>query len=94
MREALAISATTLEPDHLEVGQQRVKLGRALVRLKRWKEAEAELSIGRAIIAKRSAPTSPWLVTADGDLLLVYEALGRVDEARKLRVAVGGVDKP
>ena len=94
MREALAISATTLEPDHLEVGQQRVKLGRALVRLKRWKEAEAELSIGRAIIAKRSAPTSPWLVTADEDLLLVYEALGRVDEARKLRVAVGGLDKP
>ena len=64
------------------------------MRLKRWKEAEAELSIGRAIIAKRSAPTSPWLKTADEDLLLVYEALGRVDEARKLRIAVAEMDKP
>jgi serine/threonine-protein kinase len=87
MRQALAIALATLDSNHVDVGIQRLKLGRVLTRQQRWTEAEAPLLGGYRIVAEQSVPSSPWLKDAREDLAAVYEALGRRDEANKYRVA-------
>jgi tetratricopeptide (TPR) repeat protein len=77
LREAIAISVATLEPDHVDLGIHRIKLGRILAAQRRWAEAERELVAGRAIVEKQSAPSSPWLAMAREELATVQEALGR-----------------
>lgn len=85
MREALAMSLRIRPADHPDVGIERVKLGRILTRQKRWAEAEAELRAGYAIVAQKSSPSSPWIKSAREDLVRVYQALGRPDEANRYR---------
>jgi len=94
MRQAVAIALATEGPNHVDVGIHRLKLGRALARQQRWREAEAELVAGYAIVARQSAPSSPWLARGRDDLATVYTALGRPEEASKYRVAMAGSPTP
>ncbi|MEZ5319300.1 MAG: serine/threonine-protein kinase [Vicinamibacterales bacterium] len=84
-REAIGIYTRTQGADHLNTGIARIKLGRALVRQRRWRDAETELLAGDAIVSARAAPTVSWLVSAREDLVTVYEALGEPDKAAAYR---------
>ena len=55
-REALAMYAKTLPPNHLNVAITRIKLGRVLLRENRFKDAEGETLAGYDILSKQASP--------------------------------------
>lgn len=83
--EALQVFAETLPPDHLNTAIAQVKLGRALVREQRYKEAEGHILTGYSILMKQSNPSVSFLKNAREDLVTVYEALGEPDKAKAFR---------
>jgi serine/threonine-protein kinase len=86
-REALAMYASTLTADHLNTAIARVKLGRALLRQKRFAEAEAETSAGHRILKKQINPAASWVNSARSDLAEIYFALHRPEKAVEFRDA-------
>jgi len=85
LRQALAIYAKALPADHLYVGIARVKLGRALLRQRRYAEAVRELEAGTTIVAKGSDPSATWLVRGRADLAAAYDSLGDHAKAARYR---------
>ena len=75
----------TQSPTHLNTGIARVKLGRALLRQRRYAEAEAELLAGHEIVSGQASPSVSWLRAAREDLTALYETTGRPDQAAKYR---------
>ena len=84
-REAIEQFTTTLSADHLQTAIARIKLGRTLVRQERYAEAEAHLLAGYKVLSEQASPSVSWLRTAREDLVVVYEALNRLDEATHFR---------
>jgi eukaryotic-like serine/threonine-protein kinase len=70
---------------HLNTGIARLKLGRTLLREKRYPEAESELLAGYEILTKQTAPTVSWLQKSRQDLVALYGALNQPDRADKFR---------
>jgi serine/threonine-protein kinase len=84
-RQALAIYATTLAPDHLNVGIARIKLGRALLRQGRHAAAKAETLGGYDLLRKQMNPSVSWLRKAREDLVEESEALRQPADAGRFR---------
>lgn len=82
---ALAIYNATLSTDHINTGIARIKLGRALTRQQRYREAESHLRQGYDIVAAKAEPGVSWLQSARIDLSAVYDALGQTQEAARWR---------
>jgi eukaryotic-like serine/threonine-protein kinase len=82
-REALAMYAQTLAPNHLNVAITRIKLGRALLRENRFKDAEAETLAGYNILSKQASPSVTWLQEARRDLATIYAVLQEPAKARE-----------
>ncbi|MCA9735995.1 MAG: tetratricopeptide repeat protein [Gemmatimonadota bacterium] len=78
--------------DHLDTGIARIKLGHALLGLARVDSAEVELRAGYDLVSAASAPTVSWLRAARRDLVDVYTALGRPDEAERFRAEQAQLD--
>ncbi|MEO8450527.1 MAG: serine/threonine-protein kinase [Gemmatimonadota bacterium] len=89
-REALARFSETLSANHSNVGIIRIKLGRALVRQRRWADAVAETKAGHDILAKQASPSIRFLEWARADLTTAYAALGRPAEAAKYAAPPAG----
>ena len=85
-RQAVAMYSETQSPEHLNTGIARIKLGRSLVRQQRYAEAEAELLAGYGIVSRQTSPSVSWLKAAQEDLVALYDATNRPDEAAKYRV--------
>jgi tetratricopeptide (TPR) repeat protein len=83
--EALRRYGETLPAGHLYFGITRTKLGRALLRARHFDEAERETRAGYEIVTRQSEPSVKWLEYARTDLAAEYEALGRPQEAGKIR---------
>jgi serine/threonine-protein kinase len=83
--EALALYSEVLPAEHLNIGIARIKLGRVLLRQRRYREAEASLSSGYRIVGRQTDPTITWLRMAREDLAAVYDALEQPDLAKKFR---------
>jgi serine/threonine-protein kinase len=77
--------AETLPPDHQNVAVGRAKLGRALLRQKRFNEAQTETLAGYEILLKKSDTANAWLKNAREDLVEEYSALNRPELAAKFR---------
>jgi serine/threonine-protein kinase len=75
----------TLSPDHLNTGIGHIKLGRALLRQGRHREAESELLAGHDIVSSQTSPSVSWLQAAREDLIALYEATNRADQAATYR---------
>jgi hypothetical protein len=88
-REALDEYSSTLPPGHLNVAVGRIRLGRALLRQKRYQEAEAESRAGYEILTKLSAAPGSYLEIARTDLMEEYDALKRPELARTFRSELG-----
>ena len=84
-RGAVAMYSDTQGPDHLNTGIARIKLGRALLRQQRSADAEREILAGYAIVSRQSSPSVSWLRAAREDLVTLYTATGRPEQAAKYR---------
>ena len=60
-----------------------MKLGRTLLRERRYREAETEILAGSEILSKQTSPSVSWIQAAHKDLALVYE--GSAANRRKRR---------
>jgi serine/threonine-protein kinase len=84
-REALAMYAQTLPPDHLNVGIAMVKLGRTILRQGRFAEAVKESTAGYEIVSKATTPSIGWLQNARRDLVAAYESLGTPEKGARYK---------
>jgi hypothetical protein len=82
-RDVMARYEGVLEPDHMNVGITRIKLGRALLRQKRFAEAAAESGAGYEILIKQSDPATGFLRAARIDLTIAYTQLRQPDKSAK-----------
>ncbi|HEX3880041.1 MAG TPA: tetratricopeptide repeat protein [Bryobacteraceae bacterium] len=92
-REALTMYAQTLPPDHLNVAITRIKLGRALLRENRPKEAEPESLGGYQVLSKQANPGVTWLQSARKDLAEIYTSLGESAKATAFETEQAAVAK-
>ena len=92
-REALRRYAETLPADHLYAGIGRIKLGRALLRQRRYPEAEHESLAGYGIVAAKADPSVNWLQNARQDLIAEYSALQRPEEAAKYQTELDRIER-
>ena len=84
-REAIQRYDGLLAPDHQLVGIARVRLGGVLRLQGKWNPAFTETEAGYTILMKQSTPSVYWLRRATSDLAMEYDALGKPQEAAKMR---------
>ena len=74
-----------IEPDNVNVGITRIKLGRALLRQGKFAEAAAESLAGYEILIKQANPGISFLKAARTDLSIAYDSLGQPDKAERFK---------
>ena len=84
-RQAIVIYSTAQSPEHLNTGIARIKLGRSLLRQRRFAEAAQESLAGYEIVSKQSDPAVSFLKNARKDLVAAYDSLGEPDKAARFR---------
>ncbi|MHB1328071.1 MAG: serine/threonine-protein kinase [Gemmatimonadales bacterium] len=84
-REALEGYRHSLGADNLNTGIARIKLGRALLRQNRYRDAATESLAGYDILTKQADPAVSFLRAARTDLAAAYTALGMTTEAERFR---------
>jgi serine/threonine-protein kinase len=84
-RQALEAYSGAIPPGHLDIAIARVKLGRALLRQKRYAEAERSTRAGYEVLVALTDPSISFLRAARKDLIQDYTALGLPDTAARFR---------
>ena len=84
-RAAVAMYAATLSPTHRNTAIARIKLGRSLLRQRRFADAARESLAGYEILVKESEPAISFLQAARRDLAAAYDALGDAATAERFR---------
>jgi tetratricopeptide (TPR) repeat protein/predicted Ser/Thr protein kinase len=84
-RDVIDRYTKALSADHLNTGIARIRLGRALVRQKRWAEAREQSLAGYRIVSSQTQPNVSWLNGARTDLVAASEALGDSASAAKYK---------
>jgi eukaryotic-like serine/threonine-protein kinase len=92
-RDAVRRFTEALSAGDMNTGIARVKLGRTLLRERRYREAETEILAGSDILSKQTSPSVSWIQSARKDLALVYEALGESEKAKRVRAEVAATGK-
>ena len=69
-------------------GIARIKLGRTLLRQRRYAEAEAETRAGYDILRPQMDPKVTWMTSARTDLVEEYQALKKPDEVAKFQALI------
>jgi eukaryotic-like serine/threonine-protein kinase len=87
-RDALAVYLKILPPTHLDVGIVRVKLGRVLMRQRRFADGEWESAAGLAVLLQQTSPAVGFVKNARGDLAQMYDSLGQPAKAAAMRAAL------
>lgn len=70
-------------PEHMNTGIARIKLGRSLIRQKRWAAGAAESEAGYVIVARQAEPGVSFLQAARKDIAEALLGLGRGAESAK-----------
>ncbi len=84
-RRALAAYDGAVPPGHPNVAISRIKLGRVLMRQKRYAEGERETLAGYRILVAQKDPGTSFLKAARTDLVADYEGLHRPADAARFR---------
>ena len=92
-RQAVDIHTRAQSADHLNTNVSRIKLGRTLLRLKRYAEAEAAILPSYEALSKQTVPTASWLQAAREDLAIAYDHLGQAERARHFREEFESIEK-
>jgi serine/threonine-protein kinase len=80
-REAIRMFEATLPPEHTSTAIARIKLGRTLLRQRRFTEAAPETLAGYESIKPQAAPGNGFLRAARIDLAAIYDTLGQPERA-------------
>lgn len=75
-REVLALCAKGLPPDHLYIAIFRNNFGETLAALRKWDEAERELTESHAMLEAKAGPRHPRVVKAVERLVAMFELKG------------------
>jgi tetratricopeptide (TPR) repeat protein len=84
-REAVRRFSDAQGPDHMNTGIGRIKLGRTLLRERRFAEAVVESRAGYAIVRRQASPGVSFLQAARKDLVAAYDSLGEPAKAARFR---------
>ena len=84
-RDAIRRFTETLGADNVNTGEAHIKLGRTLLREKRYKEAEMESRAGYDNLVKQTSPATSYIRAARKDLVADYEALKRPEKAARFK---------
>ncbi|MDR3763069.1 MAG: tetratricopeptide repeat protein [Acidobacteriota bacterium] len=84
-RRAIAVCAATQSPTAVNTADNRIRLGRVLLREKRYAAAEAESMAGYQILTHNPGANSSFLARAREDLAAEYAAMGKPDRAEEYR---------
>ena len=82
-RDVVRRFTTAQGAEHMNTGIARIKLGRSLVRQKRWSAGAAESEAGYDIVARRAEPGVSFLQAARKDIAEAMLALGRSAESAR-----------
>lgn len=85
MREALAIFQANLPPKNANIAIAYLKLGRALLRQRRFADAVVELEPGYRLLMAQAEPAQVWVDAARTDLAAAYDGLKRPADAARYR---------
>ncbi len=85
LRDAVGIFVAKFPPASPRIGYAEAIWGRALLREKRYAEAEKHLAAGYRILADQAHPQADQLEDARQDLAAAYDALKQPEKAAKLR---------
>ena len=84
-RDVVKLLTETLSADNVNTGIAHIKLGRTLLREKRYQEAEAETLAGYENQIKQTSPNTSFVRAARKDLIADYEGMGEPEKAEKYR---------
>src|SRR6185437_16006715 len=84
-REALAIYTQVLPAGALNSAIAQLRLGRALLAEKRYREAETYSLAGYETVKKQVNPSSEYLRSGASDLVKIYSALNQPAQAARFR---------
>jgi serine/threonine-protein kinase len=93
-RQALAEFSASQGPRHTNTGIAHVKLGRALLRQGRFRDAIAETRAGYDILTPQMEPNTSFLRAARLDLAEAHDALGEPAEAARFRSEQARLEAP
>ncbi len=82
----------TLGPDNVNTGIAEIKLGRTLLREKKYKEAEVQTLAGYENQIKQTSPSTSFVRAARKDLVADFEALNQPEKAAKLRAELAAAE--
>jgi eukaryotic-like serine/threonine-protein kinase len=91
-RDVVRRLTETLSAGNVNTGIARIKLGRTLLRQKRYQEAEAETLAGYETLIKQASESTSFLHAARKDLVAEYEALKQPEQAAKFRAELAAAD--
>jgi eukaryotic-like serine/threonine-protein kinase len=92
-RDVVRRLSETLPADNVNTGIAHIKLGRTLLREKRYKDAEPETLAGYEILVKHSSPSTSFVRAARKDLVADYEALKEPKQAARFRAELAESEK-
>ncbi len=75
----------TLPADNVNIGIAEIKLGRAILRQNRYKDAEADTLAGYDILSKQSSSSTSFIRAARKDLAAEYDGLNQPQQAARFR---------
>lgn len=84
-RDVVRRFTETLSAENVNTGIAHIKLGRTLLRQKRYKDAEAETLSGYDILTKQTSPDTSFVRAARKDLIADYEGMGHPGKASRYR---------
>lgn len=91
-RQAIPIYVESQSPAHINTGIARIKLGRTLLRQRRYAEAEAETHAGYDILSPQMDPKVSWLMNARKDLAEEYDGMKQPEQAAKFRAEIAATE--
>jgi serine/threonine protein kinase/tetratricopeptide (TPR) repeat protein len=93
-RDVIRRYKETLPADNVNLAIAHIKLGRALLHDKRYKDAEPETLAGYEILTKQSSPSTSFIHAARKDLAAEYDALNQPQQAARFRAELASAAAP
>ena len=87
-RQAIPIYVEAVSANDVNAGIARIKLGRTLLRQRRYAEAQIETRAGYDVLITQMDPKVSWLVNARKDLVEEYEALKQPGQVAKFQAEI------